>query len=172
MTPSSDKNKAVATTSLSKVFNGVDSAVMMGLFSGNAIPDVGILSSLYSGGNTPTCAQVASALGLTSSTVLGVLALPANNSSWVNNKLVIPLSSITSLMQVTQTGVPKFAVFRLSGNAATANTFAEFASSSYTCKELLIVSVGDEKSTAEIQILGGSVTSGKQYTMTDLVISL
>lgn len=170
MITSGATNTTVALSALKNLFLNADDKSMIALFTGTT-PDIDKAGTLFTSGNSVTCADVMASMGVTSSQCLGCMRLPVPTSNITENSIHIFLSGMSRLLAATQSGTPTFAIIRGSVDVATTDTYASFNSTS-VAGEVLIVSVGDEKSNADIQILGGTMTSGQQYRLSDLILNI
>lgn len=167
----SNLSKSIGSNAVSSIFNAADNVSMLALFSG-PIPDVSsILPVLGTSGTAPSCAAVCTALGITQDSMLSVLSIPSLGYVSNANGRVIQFSTMTDLMKGLASGTPTYAIVRQASGAAASASYSTFASTSLLCNNLMILTVGDEKSSADIQILGGKIVSGQNYSLTDLLIA-
>lgn len=170
-----------------EIFNPIGTSFVcrLGLFKGD-MPDLIVPPSLPSSG-AMNVSLFLTALGLTADQFLGAqwyttalgrmpqVTVLNNPDGSVGGKININFSSVTFDLVGAATGVPTFFVaIRAGGGVASGsvppNTYVAFSNSAYNLYDIIIGTVGDEDSDADLKVVGGNIVAGQGYRMTDLNI--
>ncbi|QYW04754.1 hypothetical protein MPK74_gp086 [Erwinia phage pEa_SNUABM_7] len=150
----------------------LDNVLHVGLFNGTMPTDDQILALLGSS-QLPTWTAAAVAPFATASNFLGDLAclsiVPTIDPDALS--LVIPLSSQANNFVIATSGTPTWFMMRLCAAASAGSAFANWSAST-TCSALVWGTVGDENSTADLKIVGGTVTANVAVRPSDIRIKL
>lgn len=173
--------KALAT--ILEIFTPTATTIMckVGLFNG-VMPNL-IVPDTLAQNYTITPAALMTALGVTSAQFLGCqnYSTTAGRKPSVtigqdpvtrvrNRKINVNFTAVTTDLIGAANGTPTFFIaLRTSAAGTDASTWAAFTSGT-AVDEIIIGTVGNEDSDAELKIVGGVVVTGQGYRMTDLNI--
>lgn len=169
--------------SLLDIFTPTSTSVQcrVGLFNG-VMPNL-IVPDTIPQNMTITPANFMAALGVTSAQFLGcqgyttlagrkpTVTIGQDATTRVRNrKINVNFTAVTTDLIGAANGTPTFFIaMRASSTGTDASTWAAFTSGSGV-DEIIIGTVGNEDSDAELKLVGGSIVVGQGYRMTDLNI--
>lgn len=152
----------------------------IGLFTGT-MPDL-ILPSTITQAHLLTPAQLFAALGIVQAQFLGcqnysttagrkpTVTVGTNADGSKNRKVNVNFTAVTTDLVGAVAGTPTFFVgLRTSAAGTDASTWAAMISGTYV-DDVIIGTVGNEDSDAELKLVGGAVVVGQGYRMTDINI--
>ena len=173
--------KALAT--ILEIFTPTSTGMMckVGLFNG-VMPNL-IVPDTIAQNHTISPAAFMTALGVTSAQFLGCqnYSTTAGRKPTVtigqdtatrakNRKVNVNFTAVTTDLIGAGNGTPTFFIALRTSSAGTdASTWAAFTSGT-SVDEIMIGTVGNEDSDAELKVVGGVIVSGQGYRMTDLNI--
>lgn len=149
----------------------------IGLFTGT-MPALNNLPPNINQGGMLTVAQMLTDLGVLQAQFLGSINFSNNVSrkpvlthDITARKIGVSFSSITTDLIGAVAGTPTFFIAIGTSSAGTdASSWAAFISGTYAYS-VIIGTVGDEDSTAEMKLVGGHIAVGQGYRFTDLALS-
>ncbi|WOL24650.1 hypothetical protein fHeYen902_304c [Yersinia phage fHe-Yen9-02] len=163
-------------------FLGAGNTTHIGVFSGDAATITTAMKAYYRDTAKPLTnpsnlevwdASTLATFGLTDTNFLGVFVCNeavTRTIDSVTGSLTFNLSATGGDLISLKSGTPSVFVLRYSTVASSTVSFASFAASS-GANVIMFGTVGDENSEADLKILGGALTQGQHYRMTDLTIN-
>ncbi len=143
----------------------------LALFSGPVPTDDQMMGLLYPLSSVAPMSAALIAAFAPSSAFLGDVALNSFIPTVDADNMIyqLPLSAQSNNIAIAASGTPTFFIFRQGSTAQPASTFDGFAAAgnAYT---LLWGTVGNENSTADMKIVGGTVTAGQAIRPSDIRI--
>lgn len=167
-------NSFMAMVSLNTRFSpGSNSAANtphLALFNGAMPTDAQLMALTTVAANSITwtaaaIAPFATAANFLGNVMCGVMPIAMD---YDNNVIQLPFSSQQNLMTIATSGTPTWFMMRLSA-AQAVDTFAGFSGGGVGYV-VIVGTVGDENSTADLKILGGTVTAGQPVRASDMRI--
>lgn len=149
----------------------------IGLFTG-AMPSLNSLPPNINQNGQLGIAQMLTDLGVLQAQFLGNINFtnaatrkPVVTHDVVARKIGVSFSNITTDLLGIAVGTPTFFIALGTSTASTdASSWAAFISGTYAYS-VIIGTVGDEDSNAEMKLVGGKIVAGQGYRFTDLAIS-
>lgn len=180
----SNKNMVAskAINALLEIFTPTSTSVLckIGLFSGT-MPDLTLPSTLTQA-HLLTPAQLMTALGVVQAQFLGcqnysttagrrpTVTVGLNADGSKNRKVNVNFTAVTTDLVGAVAGTPTFFIaLRTTAAGTDASTWAAMTSGTYV-DDVIIGTVGNEDSDAELKLVGGSIVVGQGYRMTDINI--
>ncbi|QZE59659.1 hypothetical protein pEaSNUABM39_00079 [Erwinia phage pEa_SNUABM_39] len=157
-------------TRLSPGSSSAANTTHIGLFNGTMPTDAQLSALITPIANAVTWSSATIAPFATATNFLGDLmcgAMPIV-MDYDNNVIQLPFSAQQNLATIATSGTPTWFMMRLSA-ASAADTFAGFAGGG-TGYVIIVGTVGDENSTADLKIVGGTVTAGQPLRLADMRI--
>ena len=183
MISNKDAVGAKALSTILEIFTPTSTSIMckVGLFNGT-MPNL-ILPDSIAQNFAIAPATFLAALGVTSAQFLGCqnYSTTAGRKPTVtigqdpitkvkNRKINVNFTAVTTDLIGAANGTPTFFIaLRTSAAGTDASTWAAFTSGT-AVDEIMIGTVGNEDSDAELKVVGGVIVSGQGYRMTDLNI--
>lgn len=149
----------------------------IGLFTG-AMPSLSSLPPNINQNGSISVAQLLTDLGVVQAQFLGninfttaVTRKPVVTHDAVARKIGVSFSNITTDLLGIAVGTPTFFIAISTASVGTdASSWAAFISGG-NAYSVIIGTVGDEDSNAEMKLVGGKIVAGQGYRFTDLAIS-
>lgn len=167
-------NSCLALATVQAMFTAPATTTSIAFFKGT-VPDLdALINSFAAGTNVISAAAMATALGATTDNCLAVQRLPLLTPTYDPQMNVwrVGLSALTGNVPGLASGVPTYAIIRQGTSTAAADTWSGGFANAVNVANIMLFTVGDETSNAELRLLGGQIVSGQSYRMTDLQISL
>lgn len=142
----------------------------IGLFNGTVPTDAQLSALMTTVANAITWSPAAIAPFATAANFLGDLmcgTMPIV-MDYDNNVIQLPFSAQQNLATIATSGTPTWFMMRLAA-AQAVDTFAGFSGGG-TGYVVIVGTVGDENSTADLKIMGGTVTAGQPLRLADMRI--
>ncbi|EBY9527524.1 hypothetical protein D5P86_00900 [Salmonella enterica subsp. enterica serovar Infantis] len=143
------------------------------LFSGTPPTDDQLAAMFSTTSGSTTWSSAAISQFATQSNFLGDVVLNQfiPNMDYDNNVLQLPFSSQPNLITVPTSGTPTWFLMRVTSVASAGDAWANFIAGT-NCYVLMTGTVGDENSSADMRILGGTVTVAQPVRIADMRIKL
>ncbi|QZE56278.1 hypothetical protein pEaSNUABM3_00081 [Erwinia phage pEa_SNUABM_3] len=147
--------------------------VHIALFSGTPPTDDQLQAMLSTTNTMFTWSAAALSSFATQSNFLGDATLSSfvPNMDYDNNIINLPFSSQPNTMTIATSGTPTWFLMRVTSVASAGDSWTNFVAGT-NCYALMTGTVGDENSTADLRILGGTVTAGQPVRVADMRIKL
>lgn len=142
----------------------------LALFSGTPPTDDQLLAMLGSN-QTVAWSTAAIAAFATATNFLADVTLLSHQFTFdpESMTLLLPMSTQANLFTVTKSDAPTWFMIRRTSGAAATDNFVGFTGGS-TASAIIVGTVGDENSTADLKLVGGLVTTNTPVRVSDLRI--
>ncbi|AWY08358.1 hypothetical protein HOT49_gp081 [Erwinia phage vB_EamM_Alexandra] len=145
--------------------------IHIGLFSGTMPTDDQLMALITTvangvGWSAAAISGYATAANFLGDVTCGIMNIPMDIE---NNVIQLPFSAQQNLATIALSGTPTWFMMRLNTTASAADTFAGFTVAG-SAQVIIVGTVGDENSAADMKILGGTVTAAQPLRLSDMRI--